>query len=130
MDILTSYSPQALSEFKALASEEWKDVTFPPDDTLKPILVTQEGSVIGGLSYIRYPHPNQKKLATWVNAVLVIPTLRSQGVGSALVKNAMQNLAPRSELFVYTEIPNLYLQLGWMLISTSEKNHTLKYTKE
>ncbi len=128
MEIITRHDPQGLLEFKALAHNEWGgDVTFPSDETLNPILARQEGPIIGGLSYIHYPHPKRDEIALWINTVLVIPEWRKQGIGSTLIKTAMHNQAPSSELFVYTEIPSLYLQLDWKLVSTSKENHILMH---
>lgn len=132
MEIIKNYQAEELREFKKLVINKWPNVEFPKENETglivpKPILARKNGLIIGGLSYIWYPNPSQGELALWVNTVLVVSHYRNHGIGTALVKFAMQEQAPEAELYVYTTIPNLYLKLGWSLISADSENHALKY---
>jgi N-acetylglutamate synthase-like GNAT family acetyltransferase len=126
-EITTNYETGELSLFKALALDQWPDVVFPCEGEPKPILAKHEGSILGGLSYINYPHPSRDESALWINSLLVTPDWQDNGVGSELVQAAMQAIAPGSELFVYTDVPNLYRRLGWLLVSDDNKSQVLSY---
>lgn len=132
MEITKNYLPAELEEFKNLVLTQWLNVEFSKDcegesNIPKPILARKNNSIIGGLSYIWYPKPNHSELVLWVNTVLVVPSYRKQGVGTALVKCAMQEQSPETELYVYSSIPGLYLKLGWSLVSSDNENYVLKY---
>ncbi len=132
MEITKNYKAEELQEFKKMALGEWQNVEFSKENeaepmTPKPILAKENGLVIGGLSYVWYPNPDQNELALWVNTVVVLPSCRSHGVGTELIRFAMQEQASEAELFVYTSIPNLYLKLGWSSVSVDRENHVLKY---
>jgi GNAT superfamily N-acetyltransferase len=135
MEITKNYQFKELQEFKKMALGEWPSVDFSKENeegliAPKPILAMKNGLIIGGLSYVWYPNPNQDELALWVNTVLVVPSCRNHGVGTKLIKFAMQEQGAEAELFVYTTLPSLYLKVGWSLVSTDNGNHVLKYVKE
>jgi GNAT superfamily N-acetyltransferase len=135
MEITKNYQVKELQEFKNMALSEWPNVDFSKENEAgliapKPILAMKNGLIIGGLSYVWYPHPNKNELALWVNTVLVVPSYRNHGVGTALIKFSIQEQAPESELFVYTTFPILYLKVGWSLVSIDKENHVLKYFKK
>lgn len=132
MEITKNYQFEELMEFQKLVLNKWPSVEFQKENDAelivpKPILARKEGLIVGGLSYILYQNPNQNELALWVNTVLVNSAYRNRGIGTALVKFAMQEQRSETELYVYTTIPNLYLKLGWSLISTEKENHVLTY---
>jgi GNAT superfamily N-acetyltransferase len=135
MEITKNYKAEELQEFKRMALGEWQNVDFSKENeagliTPKPILARENGLIIGGLSYVWYPNPGQSELALWVNTVLVLPSCRNHGVGTGLIRFAMQEQAPEAELFVYTAIPNLYLKLDWSLVSADNNYHVLKYVSK
>lgn len=132
MEITKNYQVAELIEFKKLVLNTWPNVEFQKENDTelvvpKPILARENGLIIGGLSYILYQNPNQDGLALWVNTVLVNSSYRNQGIGTALVKFAMQEQISETALYVYTTIPNLYLKLEWSLISTEKENHVLRF---
>jgi N-acetylglutamate synthase-like GNAT family acetyltransferase len=135
MEITKNYKAEELQEFKRMALGEWQNVDFSKENeagliTPKPILARENGLIIGGLSYVWYPNPDQSKLALWVNTVVVLPSCRNHGVGTELIRSAMQEQAPETELFVYTARPNLYLKLGWSFVSADKEHHVLKYVNK
>ncbi len=135
MQITKNYQVEELREFKKLVLNKWPNVEFPKENEAglvvpKPILARKNGLIVGGLSYILYPSPSQNKLALWINTVLVISSYRNSGIGTALIKFAMQEQKSETELYAYTTIPNLYLKLGWSLISTEKENHVLRYVNK
>jgi Acetyltransferase (GNAT) family len=135
MEITKNYQVEELQEFKKMALGEWPSVDFSKENeegliAPKPILARKNCLIIGGLSYIWYPNPDQSESALWINTVLVTASCRNHGVGTSLIKFAMQEQAPESELFVYTTFPSLYLKVGWSLVSIDKENHVLKYIKE
>lgn len=80
------------------------------------VAVDQQGALLGGLAFSSFAKPNAATVAVWVNALLVAPNHRRQGIAAALVAQATtaaQNLAIL-ELFVLTEYPGLYEKAGWI----------------
>jgi GNAT superfamily N-acetyltransferase len=102
MEIIKNYRVDELQEFKKMALSEWPNVEFSKENEAgiivpKPILAMKNGIIIGGLSYVWYPNPDQGKFALWINTVLVVPSCRNHGVGTALIKFAMQEQVPEAE---------------------------------
>jgi N-acetylglutamate synthase-like GNAT family acetyltransferase len=57
--------------------------------------------------------------AIWINAVLVAPEYRRQGVGSGLIR-AAEEAARRvgiPSLYALTEVPDLYSKLSWSVFN-------------
>jgi GNAT superfamily N-acetyltransferase len=67
----------------------------------------------------------------WVNMLYVAPEFRHHGVGSRLVREAVNaaGCLNRDSLFVYTDIPTFYEPLGWQRFSYIEETdmHVLEY---
>jgi GNAT superfamily N-acetyltransferase len=102
---------------------EWPE--FPPINTVdhavpKPLVaLTSASALAGGLAFIAAKSPLSDELAVWINAVLVAPEYRRQGVGSRLIK-AAQEAARRAgvlRLYALTELPDLYSRLHWSILS-------------
>lgn len=121
------YKASDLVLYEALATREWPEIELPLDTAKSPILAIREDAVVAGLSFVRHPHPSQNKMSLWINSLLVLPDWRRKGVGSALVHSAMQAVPPDTELFVLTEVPNLYLKLSWLLIESRKDGKVLRY---
>lgn len=109
-----------LKELATLCQLEWNDVEpfVTAQDGLPiplPILAIEEELLVGGLAFTRFLEPNGTSQVIWINAVLVKVEFRGCGVASRLIKCAMEQLLDfeQSTLYVYTNIPKLYLQLGW-----------------
>ncbi len=84
----------------------------------------------GGLVFSTFDSPKSDQVGVWINAVYVDPQYRGQRIGSALIALA-ENSARQQRietLFVYTQIPALYSNLGWQLIEQTNADCVL--TKE
>lgn len=134
MDVIKNYSATELLEFQKLVLDKWPTTEFQKQQNgepivPQPILARNVNSVVGGLSYIRYPHPESGAMALWINTLLVVDAYQKQGIASNLIKFAMQDLVAGTELFVYTAIPSIYLKSGWVPVSQDGENHVLKFSK-
>ena len=127
VDIISTYRPEDLVSFEALTVNEWPEIELPLDSAMAPILAKNEEAIVGGLSFVRYAHPSRMELSLWINSLLVIPAWRRKGVGSALVKSAMHVVPPDTELFVFTDVPDLYLGLAWTLIPSEMEGKVLRH---
>ncbi len=134
MDVTRKYNAIELLAFQRLAVDHWPEIDFTNGSVElivpQPILARENNSIIGGLSYIHYPHPARSGVVLWINAVLVTAPYRNRGLGSRLVTFAMNEQGIGTELFVYTTIPSLYLKLGWLPVSNDGENHTLTFIQK
>ncbi|WP_299140914.1 GNAT family N-acetyltransferase [uncultured Vibrio sp.] len=134
-------------QLERLFQSEWKDFEFKtayPEPSkhdniqLPPVLVVlRENVVIGGLAYSHFQEPHQVRDVVWINAVYVDEEWRGQGIASELIKRAVEQMPgfyqsaasqdPTSELYAYTNIPSLYLSLGWSTvdIETDPEHHVM-----
>lgn len=134
MDITKNYSDAELLEFQNLVLNKWPNTEFQKQQyseliVPQPILVRKNNFIIGGLSYIRYPHPESGAMVLWINTLLVVDAYQKQGIASNLIKSAMRDLVTGAELFVYTAIPSIYLKSGWIPVSQDGENHVLKFSQ-
>lgn len=95
--------------------------------------------VIGGLAYSYFQEPHQVRDVVWINAVYVDSQWRGQGIASELIKRAVAQMPDyyrsqsqpskdsTSNLYAYTNIPALYLSLGWSIvdIETAPDHHVM-----
>jgi GNAT superfamily N-acetyltransferase len=102
---------------------EWPK--FPPFNLAdhavpKPLVaLTRSNALAGGLAFIAAKSPLSDGFPIWINAVLVVPEYRRQGVGSRLIQ-AAQEVARRAgvpRLYALTELPDLYSKLNWSILS-------------
>jgi GNAT superfamily N-acetyltransferase len=114
---------QFYDDLQQRLQNEWPK--FPPintaDDAIpKPLVaLTSSNYLAGGLAFIAAKPPLGDEFAVWINAVLVAPEYRRQGVGSQLIE-AAQEAARRAgvlRLFALTELPDLYAKLNWSIVS-------------
>lgn len=124
-----------LTELRDLLSKEWTE--FAPFEKLDngqlvpaPLLVIESNRLIGGLAFSRYKHPNDERLGLWVNAVLILPAYRGNGLASQLIAKASESAKQlnESQLFAYTEVPELYIKQGWEIIKTDGNNNVMQKT--
>ncbi len=102
---------------------EWPN--YPPmnlaDDAIpKPLVaLTSSKLLAGGLAFIAANRPQSDELAIWINAVLVAPEYRRQGLGSRLIEAAQRcaRQAGLLRLYALTELPELYTKLNWSIFS-------------
>ncbi|WP_088877252.1 GNAT family N-acetyltransferase [Vibrio mediterranei] len=127
--------PTMLKELERLFQLSWSDFRFDverQEGIPNPIAVLKDGKLIGGLAFTLFSSPehsgSDKNLPNviWINALYVDETWRGQGVARHLIDCAMQLVSTTEQkaLFAYTDVPLMYLHLGWKTIdSECEENH-------
>ena len=116
------------SDLNQLINSEWSDVgefkqTDYGIDIPNPIGIVANGEVIGGLSFTSYQAPQSEDIAVWINAVLVKPQFRRQGLGSQLIRAAHSEA---TALYALTDIPTLYSKLGWEIVQQTENGYVVR----
>ncbi|WED25262.1 GNAT family N-acetyltransferase [Vibrio sp. DW001] len=113
-----------LKELTTFYQLEWNDVEpiASEQDGLPlplPILAIEEEVLVGGLAFTRFLEPNGTSQVIWINAVLIKPEFRGCGFASRLINRATEVLFEfeQSTLYVYTNVPKLYFQLGWEMVA-------------
>lgn len=110
-------------ELEKLIRQEWPDVqTIDGDGISIPgplVALMSDDILIGGLSFAAAKSPSGDEPAVWINAVLVSPRYRRQGVGRRLIAAAREAAARIgvARLYALTEVPDLYSSLGWTIVS-------------
>lgn len=95
---------------------EWGEVDPPlSPDYPSPVLAVSGSSLIGGISFTQAEYPTGEAKETWINALYVDPAFRRMGVARSLIREAEHSarLFSLETLFVFTEYPDLYADLGW-----------------
>ncbi len=85
-----------------------------PDRIPLSLLALADGRPAGTVNLIHSDSPSRPHLHPWLAALFVVPELRSQGIGQALVR-ALLAEARRlrvPELFLGTDIPGYYVRFG------------------
>lgn len=93
-----------------------------------PIIALDQGRLLGGLSYTSAKRPDSDVPGLWINAVLVVPGYRGQGIATQLVKKAVDDArhAGFEVLFVYTDKPAFYEKLDFEITDDSHEHVILK----
>jgi GNAT superfamily N-acetyltransferase len=93
-----------------------------------PLLAIDGVQLLGGLAFTRYAVSGSEKIGLWINALFVAPAHRGMGIGSELIRGSKAEAAriKESELFAYTDVPELYQKLGWQVESHSAEGTVLK----
>ena len=127
MKIITSKENKKVNEaFQKWIKDQWSAKEQREDIPSSLLLVSGE-NLLGGLNFTFYKHPTLEKEALWIDAVLVSDMHRNKGYGSLLI-NAAEDMMSETydSLFVYTDIENLYLDLGWKEVKKYEDHTVLK----
>lgn len=131
--ISSNSAPHHLKQLREWVEAEWDEVDpfegaaegfiVPP-----PLLAIDDQKLLGGLAFSSFPIPGSEEIGVWVNALLVTPEHRSIGISSQLVQAAEveAECIKVKELFVYTDVPKLYLKLGWSIVDSSGESTVLK----
>ena len=80
------------------------------------LVVLQDGRPVGCASLVSSDLSIRQHLSPWLASVYVEPALRNKGVGSILVRHAMQeaNRLGHDDLYLYTpDRQSFYARLGW-----------------
>lgn len=91
-----------------------------------PIIAIENGNLISGLSFTSYKKPASSEIGIWVNALFVDPRMRKQGVATKLILESQQRV---DNLHALTDVPTLYLNTGWKLVSTDDDGSVVEYSK-
>ena len=88
------------------------------------ILAMNQGSPIGVLAYKRHREKFQFATELWINALYVLPDFRRRGVGRKLVVagSSLCFTHRTRRIFVYTDVPSLYVSCGWEHIQSDKEN--------
>lgn len=137
LDMITvhtsSSAPQFLDQLREWVELEWGEVDpFEGNHALHAVpapLVAVDDSdlLVGGIAFTRSLRPDSSELGVWINALLVDPDFRGRGIASELVRAAELEAHRQGvlELLVYTNVPSLYLKLGWSLLKRDNENSVL-----
>ena len=96
----------------------------------KPVVaLTISNALAGGLAFAEAKAPLSDERAVWINAVLVAPEYRRQGLGSQLVIAAQESAVQVgvARLYALTELPALYSKLGWSILSSSGADYVMTW---
>ncbi|MCY3640180.1 MAG: GNAT family N-acetyltransferase [Gammaproteobacteria bacterium] len=110
--------PNLLPGLLAIFEEQWGNLESPLVGDLVPsplLALNERDELIGGLSFTTAPAPHDESTAVWINAVIVVPEHRRQGLATKLIKRAseMAKELGVGVLYVLTDVPALYTALGW-----------------
>jgi GNAT superfamily N-acetyltransferase len=123
-------SPQAEALYTLLV-QEWSDLpVFEAErngvSIPDPVVVLDREVVIGGASFTRYVGPDSQKTEIWLNALLVEPHYRKQGVASSVIEYLHQLPHP---IYALTDVPKLYTKCGWSILISDEQGSVVKQLK-
>ena len=98
-----------------IAEREILSFLSPTADRPGAIVAIQDDTPIGTLAFKRHQSSFQSSPQLWINAVYVEPDYRRRGIGRSLVRHSVDICAQRGigQLFAYTDVPKLYLGVGW-----------------
>jgi len=104
------------------------DSLEPESASLAPppplVAVDDDDRLMGGIAFTTYPEPQGNQPAAWVNALLVATEFRGRGIARKLICSAEIEAKRQgiTALYVYTDVPGLYLRLGWSLVGHGKDN--------
>ncbi len=128
--VSSELNPEYVELYYQWITEEWGVIQSPKDPEIhvpKPLLALDENKLRGGLSFLDSKHPENDGIALWINTVFVESTSRGLGIGSMLISHAedISKKMGESELFVYSNVPKLYLNLGWEVLKRDQQDYVL-----
>jgi len=100
----------------------------PEIEVPEPLLAFgADAQLQGGLVFSTFQSPHSDQVEVWINAVFVDPLYRGQHIGSALISLAENSARQQriDSLFVFTQIPSLYTNLGWQLVEQTNADCVL-----
>jgi len=103
---------------------EWQKPYIVEKGIPHPLIALSDGVLVGGLAFTFYSHPEKDEMALWINALYVEPKYRGMGIASRIIK-AAEEACDRTELFAFTDVPDLYEKLGWQKLKAESENVVL-----
>ena len=87
------------------------------------LLAIHNTSLVGVLAYKRHQADFQFGPQLWVNALFVVPEFRRRGIARRLLRAGIcaSQVMPSQQIFVYTDVPRLYLSCGWDHLLTNNE---------
>ena len=121
---------EQLLQLESLFRSQWTDFSFTGYSAAlpNPLVIIMQETVIGGLSYTLFKHPNSETEVIWVNAVFVLPEYRGNALASKLIAHSILDARQfgLKTLFTYTNVPGLYAKNGWREVdSETESGHSV-----
>lgn len=86
-------------------------------------VATDEDELLGSAMLVYEDMTTRKDLSPWLGGVYVEPSRRGQGIGTALVRHAMEQAGRMgiSRLWLYTPASqSMYERLGWRYVSRED----------
>jgi predicted N-acetyltransferase YhbS len=129
---ISSPDSEQVAEFRGWVETEWGKVDSFVEKNGKvlpaPILALKDEALVGGLSFTYSSIPGTQELALWINTLLVAPEFRRMGIGNKLITAAEScvELFGADQLYVFTEIAEIYQKLGWHIHSNIGKSTVLR----
>lgn len=131
--VLNTVAGWILDQWGSSPIEEISESLRDNRDCPPTLIAMLAGQAIGVLSYRTYRLANRDTEDLWINALYVAKPQRGKGVGARLVeagvKAAKQEASCRKSLYVYTDIPIFYEQLGWQRVDFNQQTemHILEH---
>ena len=134
MKISTNNNASELEDYRKMVVSEWGEIDSfnVENEGIKvplPILAKDEERVIGGLSFTWHEKPDKTDMGLWVNTLYVVLNYRHKGIGTKLLLEAVSSIDFGSSLYVLTDVPSLYINCGWYILSRESANYVLRYKK-
>lgn len=84
------------------------------------VALEEDGTLLGSVTLVEHDMTTHLDLTPWLAGVFVRPERRNRGVGSALVRHAVQMTAKMgvARLYLYTaSARDFYARLGWQRVA-------------
>ena len=119
-----------LTQWPEEAAEEVRQMLLDDSDC-PPTLVALAGEEpVGVLAFKSHPPAQAATDELWINVLFVESSHRQQGIGRRLVRDSIPHTRDhgRKHLFVFTDIPQFYENLGWQRYSfnKAKQMHVLR----
>jgi GNAT superfamily N-acetyltransferase len=117
-------APHHLPRLRQWFIENWGRV----DNFDSALLAVKGDELLGGLVFTTYPLPDNDEQGLWINALYIAPEYRGEGLATRLIQRSEKEAVTLgyNELFVFSDVPQLYLKSGWLLIDDSGRTKVLK----
>ena len=143
LDIAVEYladRPEFLEQLAQLSWKEWQDVYERRDQTFEDslknyrermntdrlpltLIALHGGEFVGMVSLKFHDMDTRPDLDPWLGGLFVLPEWRNRGVGSMLMRHAVEEARKLNvpQLYLWTaSAEKLYLKLGWSVIERAD----------
>ena len=113
-----------LNPGESLAQRILRMQNYLSDHLIPSMFIALDGEkLLGSAAIVQHDMDSHTELSPWLASVFVDPECRRQGIGTALVKHALQQADKDDveQLFLFTpDQAHFYHQLGWIEYSREE----------